>query len=73
MNNGALRIRLEKDLERDLDHECKERRQTRSDYVRDALRRQLAISKFRRLRARLVPMAEAQGIYTDDDVFRIIS
>jgi hypothetical protein len=38
--------------------------------VRDALRRQLAISALDEVREQLVPLAEAHGWLTDDDVFR---
>jgi hypothetical protein len=41
--------------------------------VRDVLRRYLAIREFCRLRKVLVPLAQAQGIYTDEDVFKIVS
>lgn len=46
---------------------------TRSDVVRDALRRQLALLQFEDLRKRLAPFAEAQGYLTDEDVFRDVS
>ena len=47
--------------------------QSQSEVVRDALRRQLAIRRFDQLRERMVPVAEAQGYLTDEDVFRDIS
>jgi hypothetical protein len=41
--------------------------------VRDALRRQLAIAQFQDLRRRIMPLAEAAGYLTDEDVFRDVS
>ena len=43
---------------------------SQSDVVRDALRRQLAIDLFDQLRDRVAPFAEAQGLLTDEDVFK---
>ena len=46
---------------------------TRSDLARDALRRQLAVLRFEQLRSKVLPLAEAQGLLTDEDVFSEIS
>ena len=45
----------------------------RSEFVRDAIRRQLAIARFEDLRQHLAPFAEAHGWLTDEDVFEVIS
>ncbi|MBV8207072.1 MAG: ribbon-helix-helix protein, CopG family [Acidobacteria bacterium] len=73
MKNTTLTIRLDAKLERELDRACKRLRRSRSEVVREALRRQLAIQRFREIRAALVPLGEAQGVITDDDVFSIVS
>jgi len=73
MKTAALTIRLDPDLDRQLDRLCAATGRTRSDVVRDALRRQLALLQFERLRRRLVPFAEARGYLTDEDVFRDVS
>jgi len=46
---------------------------TRSDLVRESLRDYLFLRRFRALRARLLAKAQAQGIYSDDDVFDRVS
>ncbi|MEY2855377.1 MAG: hypothetical protein RL030_2509 [Pseudomonadota bacterium] len=46
---------------------------SRSEIVRDAVRRQLALVQFQDLRRRIMPLAEARGYLTDEDVFRDIS
>jgi len=69
----AVTIRLDRDLQRQLDRICKQSGRTRSDVVRDALRRQLALLQFEQLRRRVLPFAEARGYLTDDDVADEIS
>jgi predicted transcriptional regulator len=70
---AAVTIRLDEELERNLDELAAETGRTRSEVVRDALRRQVALAKFERARRLLVPFAEAAGYFTDEDVFRDVS
>ena len=70
---GTLTIRLDHGLELELDRLTQETGRTRSDLARDALRRQLAVLRFERLRGRVLPLAKAQGLITDDDTFSEIS
>ena len=70
---GTLTIRLDKDLERMLDRVCKRTGQSRSDLVRQAVRRELCLQRFEDLRRRVLPFAEARGYLTDEDVFRDVS
>lgn len=70
---SAITIRLDPDLERRLDRLAEETGKSRSEIVRDALRRQLALLQFEQLRQRTMPFAEARGYLTDEDVFRDIS
>lgn len=46
---------------------------SRSEIVREAVRRQLSLVLFQDLRRRIMPLAEARGYLTDEDVFRDIS
>lgn len=73
MKRGTLTLRLDDELERDLDRLAKQTGRTRSDLARDALRRQLSLLRFERLRNMVLPFAEARGILTDDDVFSAVS
>lgn len=70
---GTLTIRLDDELGRLLDDLCAQTGRKRSDIVRDALRRQIALVRFDALRRRALPFAEARGYLTDEDVFRDIS
>ena len=69
----TLTIRLDDALSKSLDQAATDSGRTRSEVVRDALRRQLAISALDEVRKQLVPLAEAHGWLTDEDVFRDVS
>ncbi|MBZ5534718.1 MAG: ribbon-helix-helix protein, CopG family [Acidobacteriia bacterium] len=69
----ALTIRLDNDLERLLNRICDETGRTRSDVVREALRRQLSLLRFEQLRRKILPFAEARGFLMDEDVARKVS
>jgi predicted transcriptional regulator len=73
MSYMSLTVRLEPELERELDRVSRELGRTRSEIVRDALRRQLAVLRFEKLRRQLMPFAEARGYLTDEDVSRDVS
>jgi len=70
---STLTIRLDKDLERMLNRLCKRTGQSRSDIVRQAVRREVSLRRFEDLRHRVLPFAEARGYLTDEDVFRDVS
>ncbi len=69
----VVTIRLGAELQSELDEVCGQLGRTRSEVVRDALRRQLRLMRFERTRRRLIPFAEARGYLTDEDVFRNVS
>lgn len=69
----TLTIRIPDQLRGDLKRLSKEEHKAVSDIVRDSLRRHVAIQKFRRVRRKLLPFAEAQGLVTDEDVFRALT
>ncbi|MBI3073657.1 MAG: ribbon-helix-helix protein, CopG family [Deltaproteobacteria bacterium] len=70
---STLTIRLDKRLEKELDRVCAESGKSRSELVRDALRRQLFLVRLEKLRELTLPYGEAAGFLTDEDVFRRIS
>ncbi len=69
----TLTIRLDEETDNLLNQISKRAGRTRSEVVRDALRRQLAVLQFDQLRKEVLPFAEARGYLTDEDVFRDIS
>jgi predicted transcriptional regulator len=73
MKDAALTIRLDPALERQLEAVARASGRSKSEVVRDALRRQLALARFEGLRRRTLPFAEARGYLTDEDVYRDVS
>lgn len=71
--NATLTIRIEKELEQLLEESSRRSGQSKSELVRQALKRQLTIDSFQELRKVLLPYGEAQGWLTDEDVFREVS
>lgn len=70
---SVVTIRLDPALEKLLDRLCKETGRTRSELVREALRRQLSLLRFEQLRRKVLPFAEARGYLTDEDIARAVS
>lgn len=70
---NTLTIRLPDNLRDDLQKLSEEQSKPVSDIVRESIRRYVAVEKFRSLRKRVLPFAEAQGYLTDEDVFKAIS
>jgi predicted transcriptional regulator len=73
MKTAILTIRLDEDLNRLLDDATKKSGRNRSDIAREALKRQLRLSQFEAIRKRIMPLAEARGFLTDEDVFSKVS
>ena len=69
----TITIRLPDELRSDLQRLSQEQNKPVSDLVRESIRRYVAVEKFRALRKKVLPFAEAQGFLTDEDVFRAIS
>ena len=60
MKTSTVTIRLDSKLQRELSRLSRQLGRSRSDVVRDALRRQLALVRFEQARRGLLPLAEAQ-------------
>jgi predicted transcriptional regulator len=69
----AVSVRLPDDLRKELQQISEAEAKPVSDLVRESIQRYVSIYNFRRLRNTILPFAEAQGILTDEDVFRSIS
>ena len=70
---GTLTIRIDDELEKDLDQLAKALHRTKSELAREILRKNIAVERFRHLRCKALPLAEAAGYLTDEDIFRDIS
>jgi len=64
-----ITVRLSDDLRAELEKMSEIEDKPLSDVVRESLRRYVAIQQFRRLRRKVLPFAESQGLLTDDDIF----
>lgn len=71
--NSAITVRLNKSLQKRLEPISKKTGVSRSEIIRDALKRQLAILAVEKHRETAMPFAEARGYLTDVDVFREVS
>jgi predicted transcriptional regulator len=69
----TLTVRLPDDLRKELQQISDSEAKPVSDLVRESIRRYVSIYNFRKLRNTILPFAEAQGILTDENVFRSIS
>ena len=69
----SITISLPEDLKKELDRIIEKEGVTRSDIIRESLRKYLFTLQFKRLRNRMVAKAQAGGVHTDEDVFKEVS
>lgn len=69
----SITIRLDTALQRQFDRVRRRLKCSRSEIVRNALRRHLALLRFESARQALTPYAKKQGCLMDEDVFREVS
>ena len=70
---STLTLRLDEQLERKLNVLAESEQRSKSDLVRELLRRQIALQRFARARGALKRRGLAAGVLTDDDVFDLVS
>ncbi|MBI2364124.1 MAG: ribbon-helix-helix protein, CopG family [Deltaproteobacteria bacterium] len=74
MKSSTVTIRVDPKLDRELKRLSRSLRQSKSDIARDALKRQVALLRFRKTREAILSEIEPKsGILTDEDVFAIVS
>ncbi len=71
--SDTITVRLPRKLQTQLRTISRDEKVPVSDLVRQSLDRYIAVHRFRRLRAKSLPFAEAQGLLTDEDIFKQIS
>ena len=69
----TVTISLPHAVRRELDTVAKVEGVSRSDVLRQSLEDFLFVRRFRRLRLRMMASAQAEGVYTDEDVFTRVS
>jgi metal-responsive CopG/Arc/MetJ family transcriptional regulator len=73
MLKNTITIRLPDNVQKELEKVVKAEKTSKSELIREAVERYLAIKRFHQLRKRVLPFAEAQGLLTDEDIFKAIS
>jgi metal-responsive CopG/Arc/MetJ family transcriptional regulator len=71
--NRVITIRIPEEMRKELQEITRSEGKPLSDLVRESLKKYISIYKFRKLRNRVLPFAEAQGILIDEDVYKNIS
>lgn len=71
--SNNITVRLSQKLEKELEKVAKEENTSKSEIIRNALEKYMAVKRFRHLRQKALPFAEAQGLLTDEDIFKIVS
>lgn len=69
----TITIRLPEKLQEELETVVKVEKTSKSEVIRDAISRYLAVKRFKQLRKQVLPFAEAEGLLTDEDIFKAIS
>lgn len=69
----SLTVSLPENIKSELKRIASEEGLSQSEIVRKAIQDYLFIRKFRKLRNQLMAKAQAQGVFTDEDVFNEVS
>jgi predicted transcriptional regulator len=69
----TLTLRIPDDLRDQLEELSRKQQRPTSELVRESLRRYIATERLKTIRTTTLPLAEAQGFLTDDDIFKVVS
>jgi len=69
----TITIRLSKQLQKELGVLTKAEKTTKSKIIREAIQRLIALKRFQQLRKQVLPFAEAEGLLTDEDIYKALS
>ena len=70
---STLTLRIPDDLKKQLEELSRLMQRPTSELVRESLRRYIVAEQLKAIRRKTVPLAEAQGFLTDEDVFKEVS
>ena len=68
--NTTITFQADETLEQSVERECRLSGETRDEFMKDAIERQVLLNAFERARELLVPIGKTLGYHTDEDVFR---
>lgn len=69
----TLNVRIPDELKKQLEELSRLQHRPASELVRESLREYIVTQQFKAARRITVPLAEAQGFITDEDVFNAVS
>lgn len=69
----TITIRLPEKLQKELNTVVKREKTSKSEIIINAVARYVAVKRFQQLRKKVLPFAKAEGLITDEDIFKIIS
>jgi predicted transcriptional regulator len=69
----TLTVSIPERIKTQLEQVSKKENMRKGEIVRDALAQYFAQREFQKLRKMVIPRAQKQGLYTDEDVFKAIS
>ena len=69
----TLTVSIPSQIKTKLEKVSRRENMRKGEIVRDALKQYFAQREFRELRKMVVPKAQRQGFFTDEDVFRAVS
>jgi predicted transcriptional regulator len=70
---SMLTLRIDDKLDKQLNELAAATGKSKSDIAREAIKSQMFLTRLETLRAKGVPMAQAYGILSDEDVFAMVS
>ncbi len=73
MKGNTITVRIDDELAPILADVCRRSGHSKSEIIRAALKRHLALLRFEQLRGQTMPFAAAHGFLADEDVFDRIS
>lgn len=69
----TITISIPMQIKTSLEKVSRQENMRKGEIVRDALKQYFAQREFQKMRALVIPKAQAQGLFTDEDVFKAIS
>ena len=70
---STITFNISEDLKAQLEELSRKQQRPPSELVQDSLRRYIAVEQLKAIRRVTVPLAEARGFLTDEDIFKAVS
>jgi len=68
-----LTISITEELEKEINQLVKEENNSKSELIRRAIKDYIYFKKLKNLREKMMLKTDAQKVYTDEDIFKIVS